>query len=510
MPFERTYNNSNRNNRQNYRQNDENDRYSRRRYNNYRPRLHDNRQQDNNSDNRRHNVLSANDIQTIVESLARRLNNNHNNNQRNNQGNNTEPIVRDNTYHQQGDRPIPTSTNPDFPIIWRTLFKIIQIEHHLGNWDTVPPTIEKTLTNLATDITPPEPTDGLSKEISDILTLAGESIKQRVQAHLHDRLEVNKATLQMLNPIDKDRAIEVAHKHLNRRLGKKITNLRSRVEDEALWIGFELGERSADVGLPRTTTTTTATTRVTLSAKRTLTGPTQNTLPSDLRQLRSDVEIELMDTRAPITEPPSNTHLPSTSAIQPSTLPLNEPPSLQRRSPRKVIHDRQGTHLFIKEHTKVIVFGDSYLSNTPDEYVPDNWQLEILPDDMSTLEMTRLLKQTSSGRSFTIILAYGMELVEVNLPFDDIAERSFSQLSRLHEFAGDQAYAVGMGHGATDNTKVKDTVIAVNHRLQAIFGDNYIAPPAPHEIQTTENIFKYDPPTLARFWSRLPHGITIR
>jgi len=43
-----------------------------------------------------------------------------------------------------------------------------------------------------------------------------------------------------MKPIDKERAIEVAHKHLIRRLGKKIPNLRNLLEAEADLIGVDI------------------------------------------------------------------------------------------------------------------------------------------------------------------------------------------------------------------------------------------------------------------------------
>src|SRR6218665_2867302 len=65
------------------------------------------------------------------------------------------------------------SNNPEFHEVWKTLFKVVQLEYHLKNWDNLPPSLQKGLDHMACNITPPDPDDGLAEDIAIILDNAG-------------------------------------------------------------------------------------------------------------------------------------------------------------------------------------------------------------------------------------------------------------------------------------------------------------------------------------------------
>lgn len=116
------------------------------------------------------------------------------------------------------------STNPQFNELWRNIFRGVQLKHHLRNWQTLPPSIEKNLKDLAGQIHPPMPTPETAEIISTIMEVAGLNIKSTIQDHLNDSIVANHQLRSTLDHTDLPKAAEIATKHLRRRLGKKIQN----------------------------------------------------------------------------------------------------------------------------------------------------------------------------------------------------------------------------------------------------------------------------------------------
>lgn len=314
------------------------------------------------------------------------------------------------------------STNTDFPEIWRTLFKIVQMQHHLGNWTQLPASIKRNLTNIAEDITPPEPSDNLKEAINTILNRAGDHIQRTVCDHLTDRLELNKVKLQNLNPKDKERAIDVAHKHLSRRIGKKTTNIRHKLEEASYGIGnlWENPERE-NQGFTKAKT----------PAKRARTEVEDTPSPASTRnryQILGGTEametleetqpfhVQAASTTAsvqPTTSVPTQSRPAPTasitasmeSTIQPQT--SNATAKKQQLRKKTTIESKQELIFTIPDDTKVLIVGDSNLRNTEEELIPDGAHVLVLPG-AGINRATKAIKALHQRTIDHIILAVGL------------------------------------------------------------------------------------------------------
>lgn len=115
------------------------------------------------------------------------------------------------------------SNNPDFGDMWKSLFRAVQLQHHLKNWEKTPTSIGKKFKELGESITPPSPSTETSNIINNIMLNAGEQTRQCITAHIEKCILNNRAHLAEINPTDKNKAKQIAEKHLKRRLGSKLT-----------------------------------------------------------------------------------------------------------------------------------------------------------------------------------------------------------------------------------------------------------------------------------------------
>jgi len=125
------------------------------------------------------------------------------------------------------------STNPDFGTLWRSLYKIVQVDHHLTNWEKLPKSINQRLWDLAEDIKPPDSTQQLRDDIRTILSNTGTRIQERIRTHFLERKDSHINTLRTCNPEDKEKAIKIAHKYMVINHGNNIQNLRSKLDEAA-------------------------------------------------------------------------------------------------------------------------------------------------------------------------------------------------------------------------------------------------------------------------------------
>lgn len=114
------------------------------------------------------------------------------------------------------------STNPHFTTLWKTIFAEIQLRHHSNSWNQIPPSVNKNLRELAKQITPPRPSDQTSKAILDIMMEAGLRIRSTIQEHIAEQILHNRQVLENIDTTDYDKALAIAGKHLQSRLGRKI------------------------------------------------------------------------------------------------------------------------------------------------------------------------------------------------------------------------------------------------------------------------------------------------
>lgn len=125
------------------------------------------------------------------------------------------------------------STNPDFGTLWRSLYKIVQVDHHLTNWERLPKSINQRLWNLAEDIKPPDSTQQLRDDIRNILSNTGTHIQESIRTHFLERKDSHINTLRTCDPEDKEKAIKIAHKYMVINHGNNIQNLRSKLDEAA-------------------------------------------------------------------------------------------------------------------------------------------------------------------------------------------------------------------------------------------------------------------------------------
>jgi hypothetical protein len=357
------------------------------------------------------------------------------------------------------------STNNDFQEMWRTLFKIVQMQHHLGNWTQLPASIKRNLTNIAEDITPPEPSDNLKEEINTILNRAGDHIQRSVCNHLTDRLERNKVKLQNLNPKDKERAIDVAHKHLSRRIGKKTTNIRQKLEEASCRIGnlWEDPERE-NQGFTKSKT----------PAKRARTEVEDTPSPASTRnryQILGGTEametleetqsfhVQAASTTASI-QPTTTVTAPVESTIQLQTSNAN---AKKQRLPKKTTIESKKDLIFtIPEDTNVLVVGDSNLRNTEEDLIPDGMHVLVLPG-AGILRATQAIKALPNHTLGQIILAVGLNdrgsaMEKINEDISFMRETVLVQKRRLT--------TVGISINQNLPQHERDTMKEINRFLQ--------------------------------------------
>lgn len=114
--------------------------------------------------------------------------------------------------------------NAELFTVFKVLFKIIQFQHHLGKWSTLPQSLKRNLDN----ITPPESDQNLRDKIKVFLRVAGEQVKGHVLDDLQVKLNRNISILKGLNPVYKTEAIEVVYGLITNRLGKRVLNPRRK------------------------------------------------------------------------------------------------------------------------------------------------------------------------------------------------------------------------------------------------------------------------------------------
>ena len=138
----------------------------------------------------------------------------------------------------------PTSSNPDFALICKGLFRFVQLSHHRTNWTSLPQSIGRAISKITDNIRPPMPTSTLTDELAALSMDYSQKITRAVQRHIDQSKVSTEQDLLKLSPQDLSAAVSVANKQLVSKLGKRIAaTTQKRLLEEA----------SAMVGLGRTT-----------------------------------------------------------------------------------------------------------------------------------------------------------------------------------------------------------------------------------------------------------------
>lgn len=140
---------------------------------------------------------------------------------------------------KQADKTVEQSRNQDFAAMAKTLFKTVQLRHHLSNWEQVPEKVATRINSLMTDIKPPMADDRLQGELYGLGLEFSSRIRQTVQEHL-DRMTATIATKAgSLDPSDLERACSIATKYATQRLGRRLTAERCKeyMDDAVTLVG---------------------------------------------------------------------------------------------------------------------------------------------------------------------------------------------------------------------------------------------------------------------------------
>lgn len=405
--------------------------------------------------------------------------------------------TRQHTYHRDGEQGADwTSSNPDFTKVCKSLFRVVQLQHHLTNWDDLPDSLKRNLNHVGENITPPEPNDDLTKGIADILTSAGNDIQRHVRNHLRAKLASNRMALSKLDPSDKEKAAEVTHNQLTRRLGKRIPDLRRKITESAKLIG---SARSAAPSHAAPIPSTSSWTAPKTPAKRprlTTPSPIQNT--NRFQTLRDDdgdgddMEVQVPDV------PAAHPDAPSTS----SALPQRSPKPATKRH-KKTWHSKTTPAITLRPETKAIIIGDSNLKNIQEDIIPDQWQVEVLPGAL----FSHVIQAVNNlpERPVDIIISVG-----INHRDWDFKERTYGELSKLRELStkrGHNIRAVGVGINPELDDVTQQNLRDINLRLFAIFSDRYIAPLPSNQVFTSSDNIHYTEETAGKLLGSIVNHI---
>jgi hypothetical protein len=285
------------------------------------------------------------------------------------------------------------SNNDEFAVVSKSIYRMVQIQHHQSNWQQLPKSIDDRLSKLANDIKPPMADKYLRSTIDAATKSFGETITNIVRQHLErKRLELETAAIQM-NPVDVDQARTVADKYLTNRLGKRLdADSRSKMLDEAVSkIGSTTRQQSKTASVDMDADGY-QTVRKSTSGRK----PQQSRKPDQLvdrskrkaecspttaalnrYQVLADIErIEVLDTdveESDENEQPSPTRVTKPT---PKKLKTIECP----RTPAGVhVYTGDKTKWMIepKPETKILIVGDSNMRDAP--RVPAEWEIHSLP-----------------------------------------------------------------------------------------------------------------------------------
>lgn len=320
------------------------------------------------------------------------------------------------------------SINPDFGQLWRCLFKGVQLKHHRNNWETTPLSICKRLEDMGEFITPPTPNPETSKQLKTIMQNTGNLIRDCVLKHIDNCISQNRNTLSRLNSMDKNKAFDIAHKHLKKRLGTTIKDdfiINSLTEE----FKFLTNTSGRDQNKPHIHSLTRPTddeeapestmewTTVVSKAKNKKRPPPANTPNSPhttrniatLKELDQDVEPTDSEPEylTPSQHPSSKRPRKTTTPLIPSKPKTNQP---ETNGDTPITYDITRPPPDI--HTMVVA--DSNLSQLTDEHIPTGWYL-AMTRGLNIPRTIQILKNLTIPADLKrIIIATGINDREIN------------------------------------------------------------------------------------------------
>lgn len=134
--------------------------------------------------------------------------------------------------------PEHTRANQDTALLSHSLFRVVQLQHHIGIWRRLPEKISRGLDEVFYAISPPMPDQDLVEDLRGVYNRLTKEIKEIVGNHMEGKLESTKRIITRCNPYDQLRATNQARDLIERRLGKVQKRRANAWLDEALdWVG---------------------------------------------------------------------------------------------------------------------------------------------------------------------------------------------------------------------------------------------------------------------------------
>jgi hypothetical protein len=410
--------------------------------------------------------------------------------------------------------PTLVSDNDDFACVSKSIYRMVQLQHHQDNWKSLPKALDQRLRRLAADIKPPMADDDLRSEIVAATIQFGEQLGQIVRTHLAKKRGETETTAATLNSADLDRAKEVATKYVGNRLGRRMPEARrlELVDAAAKKIGGRRrpylvtgpdGFQTLVRDPPASPKTFSSVVTAGPSRKRPLL-PSPKSTDSPLKRGNrfsvlaevhavAEAEAAVLIDLEPDDDP--------TPAVVPS--PPSSPP--HERGRRHLVADgsrKDDWKLQLLPSTKTIVIGDSNLRLVDEKDVPDDWQVYCFPG-AKFHNVARLVNTTAlKGKNV---------VVQVGINHRDQQQEQFQDNAELvHE------RIVGMGaHPVFVGVSIPNSITGaqqlhlgeLNYVMAALYGKkNYVPslPPAETQVSMNDSFgIHYTAPTVARIFDKI-------
>lgn len=420
-----------------------------------------------------------------------------------------QPNRRMQTDHQpaaQTSRPAQVrSHNSDFPKLTKCLYRLSQLEHHSGNWLSLPKSIDGRLKKLVDDINPPMVDETFKRELRTAVNELGDRIVQLVERHIIKKTEETKSEAAGLDRTDIDRATDIASKYLDTRLGKRLdlTRRKALLQSAAAAVG------TAPIHSATPSKSTTDWITVTGNGRRAeKRGPTgQNSTPTNNRyavldgnadqndddDAMSDVQplspriIQSARKKSRTATATSKTPPPPAPSTSNTTQSHKTPPSprstgydrLQQASSNVIIHRRSRDEWIVTPDTVInnIIVGDSNLRQI--DMSPPGWQAFCLPGAHIS-DVTRALSQLGQHdgriRKYIVVIQAG---INHRSCYDDKVEHEIDQLVTMlrQNERVERIYHVGVPHTPCMTATERENIDHLNTKFRQVLQEGCCIPP---------------------------------
>lgn len=423
------------------------------------------------------------------------------------------------------------STNPQFTDLWKSIYKGVQLKHHLKNWKETPKSIKNNLEELAEQINPPVPSEATKKMIHDIMMQTGERVKSVVQEHLQEKLLVNQLFLATLDPTDHYKARAIAEKHLKRRLGNRIqeAQLTKYIDEEMIHI--DRPRTRAPEDRQPSTSAYQWTEVVNRTAKRKQ--PDTRSPPGLATRSRFEVltsedvepttaesdydEEEDTEPQHTTTKPSPKTQKKDPAPNRPVAQPTNimdeimDVSTITQPAPRSEIRQRRNFDATIKTPpgTDTLVITDSQMRNLPGSLIPTDWFLSINPGMKIDDGIRQIGRELNSPQVKTIILSVGIN-DRTSTPY--YIKRDILELARTTKHAERKGISVLINEVAYNRRSLPDEeqqiVDQINQNLtEYIAKENLLHTLPTDEVKTKPDGIHLTDDCMGKAWFQLVQSV---